>query len=73
MQMVLIQQKELNRYELRRYREPGNYGYSDYPTRSLFFDELVAEQGLLRPVSVDGLGETADVFEVAGFDESGGG
>jgi hypothetical protein len=51
-------------HELDRYRQPGNYGYSDYPTRELLFDELVRDQGLLRRVAIDRLGETADVFEV---------
>jgi hypothetical protein len=55
-------------YELDRYRQPGNYGYSDYPTRELFHGELVREQGLLRRIEVEGLGETADVFEVVDFE-----
>jgi hypothetical protein len=39
---------------LARYRSPGNYGYtSDYVTRDLVHRELVAEQGLLRPVNID--------------------
>jgi hypothetical protein len=33
--------------ELKRYRSPGNYGYSDFPTKELF-DQLVAE-GVLKP------------------------
>jgi hypothetical protein len=56
-------------YELHRYREPGNYGYSDYPTRALFYEELVRQQGLLHPVPVENIGETAEVFEVVEFDQ----
>lgn len=41
--------------ELRRYRQPGNYGYSSYVTRSLVHGELVQKQQLLRRVSVPDL------------------
>jgi hypothetical protein len=34
--------------EIYRYREPGNYGYSDYPQPAVF-QELV-QQGVLRPI-----------------------
>lgn len=40
---------------LRRYRSPGNYGYtSDYVTRELVHRELVNDQGLLRKIDLDG-------------------
>ena len=56
--------------ELRRYRQPGNYGYSSYVTPGLVHDELVAQQGLLRKVTVVGLddivGEVFEVVETAG-------
>jgi hypothetical protein len=51
-------------YELRRYREPGNYGYSDFPTRELFHDELVAQQRLLKPIPIFHRGEVLEVFEL---------
>jgi hypothetical protein len=51
--------------ELERYRQPGNYGYSPYATRELVHGELVAQQQLLRPVSVPGLEpELGELFEV---------
>jgi hypothetical protein len=51
-------------YELSRYRQPGNYGYSDYPTPQLFYEELVAGQGLLRPVPIGKSGEVFEIFAV---------
>ena len=51
-------------YELKRYRQPGNYGYSDYPTRQLFYEELIKQQGLLQPIDVGKSRETLEVFEV---------
>jgi hypothetical protein len=64
---------------LKRYRSPGNYGYtSDYVTRELVHRELVAEQRLLRKVNIDDpaeLGlppevrldpELGEIFEVIG-------
>ena len=52
--------------ELRRYRQPGNYGYSPYVTRALVHDEMVTEQNLLRCVNVPGLDpEQAEMFAVA--------
>jgi hypothetical protein len=51
--------------ELGRYRQPGNYGYSDYVTRSLVHNELISQQKLLRRVDVPGLEpELAEMFEV---------
>jgi hypothetical protein len=53
-------------YELDRYREPGNYGYSDFPTRQLFHDELVREQKLLRRVPIITHPSVLEIFEVIG-------
>jgi len=51
--------------ELRRYRQPGNYGYSPYVTPQLVHQELVDQQQLLRPVEVPGLEPLlAEIFEV---------
>lgn len=51
--------------KIRRYREPGNYGYSEFVTPELVHGELVRDQRLLRPVPVPGLApETGEVFEV---------
>ena len=50
-------------HELQRYREPGNYGYSDFPSWELFHHELVA-QGLLRPVPLPIDPGALEVFEV---------
>lgn len=51
-------------HELQRYREPGNYGYSDFPSWELFHTELVAQQGLLRPVALPINPEALEIFEV---------
>jgi hypothetical protein len=56
-------------HEIHRYRSPGNYGFTDYVTKQLIRDELVAEQGILRPVPVptdDGVldPENGELFEV---------
>ncbi|MGE0755743.1 MAG: ArnT family glycosyltransferase [Pirellulaceae bacterium] len=56
-------------YELDRYRSPGNYGYSDYPTRDLIRGELVREQRLLRPVPLDLNEESGQLFEVVGWQD----
>jgi hypothetical protein len=51
--------------ELRRYRQPGNYGYSDYVQPQLVHGQLVAEQEILRPIPVPGLEpEDAEIFKV---------
>jgi hypothetical protein len=54
--------------EIDRYRSPGNYGFSDYVTRSLIRDELVDEQRLLRPVDLGVDPEWWQLFEVANED-----
>jgi hypothetical protein len=55
----------VNWSEIRRYRSPGNYGFTDYVTPELVHDELVSEQGVLRKVALDVAAEFAEVFEVA--------
>lgn len=57
----------VNWRELDRYREPGNYGYSDYVTRARVRDELVRQQGLLRRVELDMDPENSELFEVIGL------
>ncbi len=53
--------------ELRRYRQPGNYGYSPYVTPALVHDELVTQQKLLKKLDVPGLEpELGEIFEVTG-------
>jgi hypothetical protein len=54
--------------EIDRYRSPGNYGFSDWVTRELVWEELVRQQGILRPVPLDmepGRGELFEVIEPA--------
>ena len=48
--------------ELTRYRSPGNYGYSDFPTRELFV-QLVSCGVLSPPIAGDG--ENWEIFPVA--------
>jgi hypothetical protein len=55
--------------ELDRYREPGNYGFSDFTTRELVRGELVDQQQLLRRVELDIDPENSEVFEVIGWRE----
>jgi hypothetical protein len=50
--------------EIARYRSPGNYGFSDWVTRELVWDELVEQQGILRPVPLDIDPERGELFEV---------
>jgi len=54
----------VNWSEIDRYRSPGNYGFSDYVTKSLVRAELVREQQLLRPVPLDADPEAVELFEV---------
>jgi hypothetical protein len=50
---------------LERFRSPGNYGYSsDYPTKELVHNELVAEQRLLEPIPLPLLPEQGELFRV---------
>ncbi len=52
---------------LRRYRAPGNYGYSDYATRKRVYEELVRDQKLLKKVNVEALDDkSGELFEVIG-------
>ncbi len=50
--------------ELARYRSPGNYGYSDFVTRELVWNELVKQQGLLRPVRLEIETHVGEMFQV---------
>ena len=54
----------VNWSEIERYRSPGNYGFSDYVTKSLVRDELVREQQILRPVPLNVDPESVELFEV---------
>jgi 4-amino-4-deoxy-L-arabinose transferase-like glycosyltransferase len=50
--------------EIDRYRSPGNYGFTDYVSRTLVRDELAREQQLLRRVELGADPEWWEVFEV---------
>lgn len=50
--------------EIERYRSPGNYGFTDYVTKSLVRNELTGDQGLLRKVPLDIDPDVGEVFEV---------
>jgi hypothetical protein len=50
--------------EIRRYRSPGNYGFTDYVTKERIRDELVRRQGLLRPVALTPDPDAWELFEV---------
>ncbi len=52
----------VNWSELERYRSPGNYGFSDWPTRDDF--AKLAEVGLLKRVNWPISSETADLYAV---------
>ena len=66
----------VNWTEIDRYRQPGNYGFTDYVTQELVRDELAATQKLLRlvpahlvlqrrPLASDSeLNDRFEVFEV---------
>jgi hypothetical protein len=55
----------VNWAEIRRYRQPGNYGFTDYVTPALLHDELERQQQLIRRVEVPDLDpEQGEVFEV---------
>ncbi|MFV1965653.1 MAG: hypothetical protein ACC628_09545 [Pirellulaceae bacterium] len=53
--------------ELERYRSPGNYGYSDYVTRKLIWQEFVEEQQILRNVPAGTRPQHWEIFEVIGW------
>ena len=53
-------------YHLDRYREPGNYGYSDYVTPELVRREFV-EQGILREIPLGLDRGNSQLFEVVGW------
>ncbi len=50
--------------DIDRYRSPGNYGFTDYVTRTLVRDELGRDQQLLDEVELDIHPEIGEVFEV---------
>jgi len=50
--------------EIERYRSPGNYGFTDYVTKSLVRDELVRDQRLFRRVGLNADPEFGELFEV---------
>jgi hypothetical protein len=50
--------------EIARYRSPGNYGFSDWVTRDLVWNELVHQQGLLRVVPLEWDPARGELFEV---------
>lgn len=52
--------------EIDRYRSPGNYGFSDYVTKTLVRDELVGEQRILRPIDLGVDPDVVELFEVVG-------
>ncbi len=54
----------VNWSEIERYRSPGNYGFTDYVTKSLVRDELVRDQQLLRPVALNLDPEQVELFAV---------
>ncbi|MHB8974812.1 MAG: hypothetical protein ACYC3X_30690 [Pirellulaceae bacterium] len=55
----------VNWAEIRRYRQPGNYGFSDYVTPALLHEELERQQQLIRHVEVPDLDpRQGEVFEV---------
>ena len=55
--------------EIERYRSPGNYGFTDYVTKSVVRDELARDQGLLRRVPLNIDPEIGEVFEVVGHSQ----
>ncbi|MHB8864042.1 MAG: hypothetical protein ACYC6N_16685 [Pirellulaceae bacterium] len=62
----------VNWAEIRRYRQPGNYGFTDYVTPALMHEELERQQ-LIRRVEVPELDPTqGEIFEVpaCGYDGS---
>ncbi len=52
----------VNWTEIGRYRNPGNYGFSDWPSREDF--QKMVQSGLLRPVDWPFASESAELFEV---------
>ena len=53
--------------ELDRYREAGNYGYSNYVTRERIYREFVEGQSLLKPIESDDEPQSSELFEVVGW------
>ncbi|MBC8875496.1 MAG: hypothetical protein H8E44_39220 [Planctomycetes bacterium] len=52
--------------EIERYRSPGNYGFTNYVTKSVVRDELARDQGLLRRVPLNINPDIGEVFQVVG-------
>jgi uncharacterized membrane protein YeiH len=50
---------------IRRYRSPGNYGFTDFVTTQRLHDELVTRDGLLQPVPLTVPPEFAELFKFA--------
>jgi hypothetical protein len=59
----------VNWTEITRYRGPGNYGFSDWPSREDL--EKLVESGVIRRVSWPIALESAELFEVVAAAESG--
>jgi hypothetical protein len=53
----------VNWAEIARYRNPGNYGFSDWPSREDI--EKLLESGVIRRVAWPFAAEVAEMFEVA--------
>jgi hypothetical protein len=54
----------VNWREIDRYRSPGNYGFTDFVSKSLVREELVRDQRILRPVAWNLDPEQAELFVV---------
>lgn len=53
--------------DIYRYRSAGNYGFSDYVSRKMIYEELVQQQKLLKKVSIEGVDDKhGELFEVLG-------
>ncbi len=54
--------------ELKRYRSPGNYGYSEYVTQTLVQREFV-DTGILREIPLEVDPNNSQLFEVIGWQD----
>ncbi len=50
--------------EIDRYRQEGNYGFTDYVTREFVRDELAGQQHLIRRIPLGMPPETGELYEV---------
>jgi len=65
LQSLRISHIFVNWAEIDRYRQPGNYGFTDYVTPSLLHHELLEQQQLIRRLDVPDLApEQGELFEV---------